>query len=232
MHRHSVLWVLRDTADAEQRDRMFKGIAWVRFECPSIIAGDYGTDIFGGADPMRQIVPYKRRPRWRSAVEGPPFNYDVVMHLDFDNLPAYEAYRAHAGHINIAAFNDKVAENDLTARVEWEYDASIPSFRRGHVRHTAMFIWSDNASEKQKQAALDTVRRLGDVRGVESLAVGRGITLHRTSDFDWIMDVQLTNPDATKAFLESKAYREVMQAVAPVTRFEWTARASHIMRGV
>lgn len=214
---------------------MLKGLAYVRLETPSVVAGDYGTDLFGGANVLRETPPYKRRPRWRNHLAGPPCSYDVALHLDFVDLPGYEAYHAHPSHTDISAFNVTVAENELTARIEWEYEGS-PQIKRGMVRHTAMFIWAEDADDAARQVALAAVKRLESAPGVESITTGRGIplrgALQRTSDFDWILDVQLIDPAATLSLLNGDLYAGVMQEVAAVTKYEWTARLSHVMRGL
>lgn len=214
---------------------MLKGLAYVRMEAPSVLAGDYGTDLFGGANTLREIQPYKRRPRWRNRLDGPPCNFDTALHLDFADLAGYQAYYAHPSHTEISAFNDAVVENELTSRIEWEYDGA-PLIRRGLVRHTAMFIWAEEAGQAAKQRALDVVKRLEDAPGVERVTIGSGIplqqNLQRTTDFDWILDVQVSDREATERILKGQLYADVMCEVAAVTKYEWTARISHTMRGL
>ena len=53
-----------------------------------------------------------------------------------------------------------------------------------------------------------------------------------TTDYDWIVDVQLPDRAAAEALLASDLYAEVMRQVAAATKYEWTARLSHVMRGV
>ena len=52
------------------------------------------------------------------------------------------------------------------------------------------------------------------------------------TDFDWILDVHLPDEKKSKSMLQSDLYAEVMKAVAPVTKHEWTARINHVMRGM
>jgi hypothetical protein len=52
------------------------------------------------------------------------------------------------------------------------------------------------------------------------------------TDYDWILDVELPDPDTTAAFLASDAYAAAMRALADVTKHEWTARMSHTMHGL
>ena len=63
------------------------------------------------------------------------------------------------------------------------------------------------------------------------MTVGRNVgTL--TTDFDWILDVQVTDEQACKQLLESDLYARVMGEIPPLTKHEWTARISHLMRGI
>jgi hypothetical protein len=133
-------------------------------------------------------------------------------------------------HHEVSEYNASISDAELTARVDWQYDGDFLT-RRGHVRHSEMFVWDDGASETAQQAALDAVRRLGDAPGVESLALGRNVgTL--TTDFDWIVDVHVPDEQACKQLLGSDIYAEVAREVAAVTKHEWTARISHVMRGL
>ena len=93
-----------------------------------------------------------------------------------------------------------------------------------------MFVWADGASEGAKQQALDAVRALAAVPGVEGVAVGPNVG-KLVSDYDWIMDIQLPDRAATERLLGGAAYARAMEAVAAATKYEWTARLSHVMRG-
>ena len=74
-------------------------------------------------------------------------------------------------------------------------------------------------------------RRLSDQAGVERLTIGTNVGTLLT-DYDWILDVELPDPDTTKAFLASDAYAGAMRSFAGVTKHEWTARMSHTMHGL
>jgi len=78
---------------------------------------------------------------------------------------------------------------------------------------------------------VDDVRRLGDHAGVERLTIGTNVGTLLT-DYDWILDVELPDPDVTKAFLADTAYADAMRSLAGVTKHEWTARMSHTMHGL
>src|SRR6266516_2978822 len=156
--RHSVLWMLRDTTTPEQKVEMLKGLAYLCMECRDVRAGDYGSDLFGGGQPLRDVKPWLRTPRWRS-LERPPANFDTALHLDFDDFAGHDAYGADPIHHAASEFNARVADDELTARVDWWYEGP-PLTRRGHVRHVAMFVWADGATQLAKRQALDAVCRL------------------------------------------------------------------------
>ena len=225
MLRHSVIWRLRDTTTPELRVEMLKGLAYLRMECLMVRSGDYGEDIFGGSQDPRG----ERLPGWRRGADGPSSNYDIARHLDFDDWAGHDAYSADPAPAAGSSFNASVAWDELTARVDWDYPGDGPA-RRGRVRHVAMFVWADGAANGEKQRALDAVQRLADVPGVEAVAVGPNIG-RLVSDYDWIMDVQLPDRIATERLLAGASYARTMEAVAAATKYEWTARLSHVMRG-
>ena len=64
-----------------------------------------------------------------------------------------------------AVYNASICRGELTARVDWWYDGE-PLIDPGHVRHTAMFLWTDEVDEAAKAARrFDEVRRLGPKPG-------------------------------------------------------------------
>ena len=230
MLRHTALFLHRDTITPDQQTDMLKGLAFMRFECAGVRALDYGNDLFGGSTPLREVQPWARRPRWRDPHEGPPCNYDTALHLDFDDKAGLDAYTNDEVHRQVASFNAGVSRGELTARVDWWYKGE-PLTRRGGIRHIAMFVWNDEAGEAARRNALDAVRHLDTADGVESVAIGENVGTMST-DFDWIVDVQLSDRPAAESLLSGDHYQEAMRAVAPATRFEWTARLSHTMRGL
>src|SRR5207249_11201711 len=115
--RHSVLWTLRDTTTPEQTVEMLKGLAYVCLECRDVRAGDYGSDLFGGGQPLRDVKPWLRTPRWRS-LKNPPANYDVAPHLDVDHRVGHDAYGARPLHRAGAGCPGRLAGSQLTARVD------------------------------------------------------------------------------------------------------------------
>ena len=230
MLRHTALFLHRDTITPDQQTDMLKGLAYMRFECAGVRALDYGNDLFGGSALLRKVQPWARRPRWRDPQAGPPCNYDTALHLDFDDEAGVDAYTNDEVHRQVASFNAEVSRGELTARVDWWYEGE-PLTRRGGIRHTAMFVWNDEAGEVARRRAFDAVQHLDTADGVESVAIGENVGA-MTTDFDWIVDVQVSDRPAAERFLSGDHYREAMRAVAPATRFEWTALLSHTMRGL
>jgi hypothetical protein len=230
MLRHSAFFMLKEGNGAEEMLWMTKGSAYMRFTCPSVRGLDFGTDLFGGSTVLAETKPWKRTPRWRSRLEGPPSSYDVALHLDFDDQAGIDDYNKDDVHHEVAVYNAAVCQGEYTARIDWWYDGG-PLITRDSVRHAAMFLWDDGVDEAAKEKAFDAVRRLGDQAGVERLTIGTNVGTLQT-DYDWILDLELPDPDTTKAFLASEAYADAMRALAGVTKHEWTARMSHTMHGL
>ena len=226
MLRHSVLWTLRDTATPQLRREMLAGLAFLGTECPMVRHGDYGEDLFGGSCGSRKPP---RTPMWRREGAGPESDFDVALHLDFDDWSGHEAYGADTTHTEASRFNESVAWDELTARVDWYYDGEPPT-TRGHVRHVAMFVWAAGVADAGRVRAQNAVRALGGLPEVEAVAVGDNVGKLQ-SDYDWIMDVQLPDRLAADQLLGGSAYAEAMEAAAAATKFEWTARVTHVMRG-
>jgi hypothetical protein len=230
MLRHTAFFMFREGIEPEAGLWMLKGLAYMRFACPSVAALDFGADLSGGSASLAEVKPWKRTPRWRGALEGPPSNYDVALHLDFADQAGLDAYNADDVHHEVAEYNASICQGELTARVDWWYEGS-PLIARGSVRHSAMFLWADHAADDAKRAAHAEVERLAAEPGVRSLTIGANMgTL--TTDFDWLVDVQLDDAEAAGRFIAGPAYREVMASLAGITKYEWTARLSHRMLGL
>ena len=229
MLRHTVLFIHRDTISEEQKLAMLRGLAFLRMECAGVRGGDYGPDLLGGSSPLRAVAPWKRTPRWRARRIGPPSNYDVALHLDFDDEAGMALYAADEAHRAVSRFNDSVNVDELTARVDWSYEGA-PLIRRGLVRHTAMFVWADNAPRDERSRALDAARGLAEGPGVERVSIGENVGTH-AADFDWIVDVQIRHRAAAQELVGGHLYAEAMRLIAPATKYEWTARVTHLMRG-
>ena len=230
MLRHTAFFLFDRDITPERHVLMLKGLAYMRFECASVVALDFGSDLFGGSAPLREIKPWDRTPRWRAAQEGPPCNYDVALMLDFHDQAGIDAYNDDDVHHEVAVYNAAVCQGELTARVDWWYDGE-PLIRPGLVRHSAMFVWADDVDDAARQQAIDAVRSLESAPGVESLTIGTNVGTLRT-DYDWIIDLQTTDVAAATSVIKGQRYAEVMRAIAPVTKYEWTAALTHVMRGL
>jgi hypothetical protein len=228
--RHTALFLHRDTTTAEQHLNMLKGLAYLRFECASVQALDYGPDLLGGSGPRWAVKPWQRTPVWRAQEEGPASDHDVALHLDFDDDAGFGAYNRDLTHGEVGAYNASINVGDLTARVNYWYDGP-PSISPGLVRHCALFLWAPGAAAGEKQTATDAVRALAEAPGVERVTVGHNVPLLAT-DYDWIMDVHLHDEQSAETLLAGDHYKEAMAAVIPATQYEWTARISHLMRGL
>jgi hypothetical protein len=229
MLRHSVIWRLRDTTTPALQTEMLQGLAYLRMECPMVRSGDYGEDLFGGSRRFDDPPPFEAAPVRRRGTDGPPAYYDMALHLDFDDWGAYREYSPHPAHRAASGFNGMASWDELTARVDWYFDGETPT-RRGHVRHVAMFVWADGVSQRAKRRALDAVQALGEAPGVEAVTVGRNVG-QLVSDYDWIMDAQVPDRAAAERLLGGPHYARAMTEVAASTKYEWTARLSHVMRG-
>jgi len=222
MLRHSVLWTLRDGTTAQARREMLWGLAYLGTECRSVSHGDYGDDLFGGSSGRDPSQP----PMWRREGMAPPSSFDAALHLDFDDWGRFEEYGADPVHTAASRFNESVSWDELTARVDWYHEGTRPA-TRGHVKHVAMFVWADGGD---REAALAAVQGLAAADEVEAVAAGTNVGVH-PSDYDWIMDLQLPDRRAAEALLAGPAYAAAMEVVAAATKYEWTARVTHLMRG-
>jgi hypothetical protein len=229
MLRRTTLFLHRDTISEDQKLAMLRGLAFLRMEGAAVQAVDYGNDLFGGSGPLLAVPPWKRTPRWRARRGGPSSNYDVALHLDFDDEAAAAASLAGERCRAVARFNASVTVPEQTARVEWRYDGA-PLVRRGLVRHTAMFVWAGEADAAARSRALAAAQSLADAAGVVSAVTGENAG-GTAANFDWIVDVQLPDPAAAQALLEGPQYASAMGIIAPATKYEWTARVTHVMRG-
>lgn len=229
MLRHTAFFMLKEGNGPEEMRWMQKGSAYMRFTAAGPVAIDFGQDLFGGSLHLKETKPWDRTPRWRAAVEGPPCDYDVALHLDFEDESGLEAYNKDDVHHEIAVYNAAVCQGELTARIDWWYEGA-PLIEAGKVRHTAMFLWKDKLDDAARERALAEVKRLGDETGVEQVTIGTNVGTLRT-DYDWILDLRLPDEAAAKALIEGDGYREAMRALADTTKFEWTARLTHRMHG-
>lgn len=229
MLRHTAFFLLKEGKGEEEIRWMMKGSAFMRFTAEGPVAIDFGHDLFGGSLHLYDTKPWERTPRWRAAAAGPPSNYDVALHLDFEDEAGLEAYNRDEVHHEIAVYNAAQAQGEFTARIDWWYEGG-PLIEPGHVRHAEMFVWRDDVDEATKERVLNDVKVLGEEPGVGRVTVGTGTGGLRT-DLDWIVDVQLPDRAAAERFLASERYRSTIASVAAVTKHEWTARMTHVMHG-
>jgi hypothetical protein len=230
MIRRTLLLVYRDTATTDERSRLLRGLAFLGLECPTVAAGDYGDDIAGGSTRLVEIPPWERTPRFRARAEGPPSNYDVALHLDFDDEAALAAFEGHPARDEMLGFAASVTVPDLTARLDWHREGKSLNHRGGY-RHCALHVWRDDANETARSRALEAVRSLAGAPGVEAVTVGESQT-GRSADFDWILDIRFADEQAARSFLTGEPYTAAVEAVARATKHEWTARVTHLIRGV
>jgi hypothetical protein len=202
----------------------------MRFECSSVSALDYGADIFGGSARRRELKPWLRTPIWQAQEEGPASNHDVALHLDFEDEAGFDAYNEDATHGHVGAYNASVNFGEFTARVNYWYDGP-PSINPGHVRLCSLFLWAPGASDADRERATGAMRGLESVPGVERVTIGDNVPLLRT-DYDWIVDLQVADRDAAERLLGGSEYGQTLEALIPATRYEWTARVAHVMRGL
>jgi hypothetical protein len=228
MLRHSVLWIMRDPLAAEARLAMLQRLAYLGTECPSVSSGDYGADLSGGSRILHEVRPSQRLPVWRRSGEGPVCNFDMALHLDFADWDAFREYASDPTHDEASRANEAANWDELTARCDWYYEAEAPPTRAGGVKHVAMFIWAEDASDAAKEAAVGAVEALAEAEQVEAVLTGHNVG-KLTTDYDWIMDLQVADQDSAARLLDGREYAEGMETVAKATRFEWTARMSHVM---
>jgi hypothetical protein len=225
--RHSALFLYKDTTTDDEKLAALKGLAYLSYGCPSVRAVDFGTDLFGGSSPLLEVKPWARTPLWNARNEGPPSNFDMALHLDFDDQAGLDDYNKDDVHHEVAVYNASVCRGEFTARVDWWYDGP-PRIARFGARHTALFLWLDDATDAQKEDVKNAFASLSEVPGVKSSVTADNVgTL--TTDYDLIVDVMLDDPEAAKGLLDHPAYREATSLAAAATKYEWTARITHTM---
>jgi hypothetical protein len=228
--RHTALFLHRETTTEDQHLTMLKGLAYLRFECRSVRALDFGSDVLGGSASRWGVKPWLRTPTWRAQAEGQPSPHDVALHLDFDDDEGFDAYNEDETHGAVGAYNASINLGDLTARVNYWYDGP-PSIAPGLIRHCLLLLWKPEATDAEKESASAAVQGLESAPGVERVTVGHNVPLLST-DYDWLVEMHVKDQAATEALLSGDRYKEAMAAVIPATQYEWTARISHVMRGL
>jgi hypothetical protein len=219
---------MRDPLSAEPRRAMLQRLAFLGTECPSVSSGDYGADLFGGSEVLHRIRPSQRIPVWRRSADGPVCNYDMALHLDFADWAAFQEYGVDPTHDEASRANEADNWDEVTARCDWYYDGDAPPTHAGLVKHVAMFIWDEGASEADKEGAVAAAQGLAEADEVQAAMTGQNVG-DSTTAYDWILDLRIADRDAAGRLLESAEYERAMATVAAGTRFEWTARMSHVM---
>lgn len=228
MLRHTALFLWRDKTTEAEKLNALKGLAYMSYGCPSVQALDFGTDLFGGSTALNEVKPWKRTPLWHARKEGPPSNYDMSLHLDFEDQKGLDDYNSDDVHHEVGEYNASVCRGEFTARVDWWYDGP-PRIERFGVRHTALFLWLDETTDTSKADVREAFTSLQtSVPGVDSIVTGDNVgTL--TTDYDLIVDVTLDDIDAAKAYLDHPGHKEATDLAAANTKYEWTARITHNM---
>jgi hypothetical protein len=229
MLRHTALFLWRDTTRDEQKLAALKGLAYLRYGCPSVREVDFGADLLGGSAPMLETKPWERTPLWNARAEGPPSTFDMALHLDFDDQAGLDAYNTDHAHHEVALYNTSVCRPERTARVDWWYEGP-PRGERGGVRHTSLFLWADEVSDAQKTEVRDAFSALSQASaGLRSVLVADNVGMLRT-DYDVIVDAELDDLKSAEALLTSEPFSEALSLAAAVTKYEWTARITHPIR--
>jgi hypothetical protein len=228
MLRHTALFLWRDTTTEGAKLAALKGLAYLSYGCPSVRAVDFGVDQFGGSEVLREVKPWDRTPLWKARGEGPPSNYDMALHLDFDDQAGLDAYNDDDVHHEVAVYNASVCRGEFTARVDWWYDGP-PRISRGGVRHTALYLWRDDTGGTERDDVREAFASLEQqVDHVTSVSVGDNVgTL--TTDYDFLVDVTCDSAEDARALLDHDAYKEALGLAAKATKYEWTARITHLM---
>lgn len=227
MLRHTALFLWKDTTTEEQKLVALKGLAYLSYGCPSVEAVDFGTDLFGGSSPLLEVKPWKRTPLWKAREEGPPSNFDMALHLDFEKQEDLDAYNTDDVHHEVAVYNASICRGEFTARVDWWYDGP-PRVQRFGARHTALFLWREATSDSEKEGVRGAFRSLSSLPGVRSALVEDNVG-SLTTDYDLIVDVMVDDHGAAQDLIGSPAYKEATDLAASVTKYEWTARITHEM---
>ena len=228
MLRHTALFLFRDTTTDQGKLLAKKGLAYLAYGCPSVRSVDFGTDLRGGSRPLVEIKPWDRTPLWDGRTVGPPSNFDMALHLDFDDQGGLDEYNKDDVHHEVAVYNVSVCKPERTARIDWWYDGP-PRFEREGVRHTSLYLWSDEATDPQKDDVRAAFAALnGSVPGLGSLLTGDNVGTLRT-DYDLLVDAQLGSLADVETYLEHPRYREALALAAASTKFEWTANITHTM---
>jgi Stress responsive A/B Barrel Domain len=226
--RHTVLFLWRDTTTDEQKLTAKKGLAHLSYACRSARFVDYGYDLLGGSRALLEVKPWKRTPLWRARRSGPVINFDMALHLDFDDEQGLRDYSTCPAHDEVSVYNHSVCRDERTARIDWWYEGP-PRYERGMVRHTALYLWNDDAPQSRRGEVRAAWAGLAsDIPPLRSVVVGDGVG-SLTTDYDFVVDLHCADIGDMHACTDHPAYKEALELTAGATLFEWTARITHTM---
>lgn len=229
MLRHTALFLWRDTTIEQQKLVALKGLAYMSYGCPSVRALDFGTDLLGGSSPMIELKPWKRTPPWKARETGLPYNWDMLLCLDFDDQEGMDDYNDDPVHHEVGTYNESVCRPERTARIDWWYEGP-PRIEKGLIHSVALYLWRDEASETQKDDVREAFRSLNEsVPTVKSLITGDGTIGTLATDYDLIVDGIYDTLEDCKASMQHPAYKEALALAVDATKNEWTARVTHKM---
>ena len=228
MLRHTALFMWRDTTDDNQKLVAKKGLAYLNYGCPSVRAVDFGSDPFGGSAPLLEIKPWDRTPLWHARPSGPPSDFDMALHLDFDDQAGLDAYNHDDVHHEVGVYNASIAEESAPL-VSTGGTTDRPASKKGASSLLPVPLGRRRSRSSQKsdvRAAFLAVE--GATPGCGSVMVGDNVgTL--TTDYDLIVDVHFADlTDASTAW-STPPISEALALVAASTKYEWTARITHTM---
>lgn len=228
MLRHTALFLYYHPVTDSQKLAQAKGLAYLSYGCPSVQSVDFGSDLLGGSSPLLETKPWKRTPLWKARQAGPPSNYDVALHLDFDDKEGLDAYNDDDVHHEVGDYNASIGRGEFTARVDWWYDGP-PRTHRGWIRHTALYLWDEEVTDGQKDDVRSAFGALeADVPSVRSTVVGENVG-PLTTDYNMIVDTHFEDLEGANAYFDHTAQQEAASLAAAATKHQWTARITHKM---
>ena len=107
--------------------------------------------------------------------------------------PATTEYNNDDVHHEVGEYNASICRPELDRPGRLEYDGDAPLNVPGQVRHSAMFVWTDEADDAAKPGAWEPSRPWSRPPTSARLRSPRTSAADST-DYDWIMDVQVTEP--------------------------------------
>ena len=153
----------------------------------------------------------------------------MALHEDFDDQEGLDAYNKHPAHYEVGVYNETIDREEQTARCDWWYDGP-PRLEKGLIRHSSLFVWRDEATDRQKDDVREAFRSLnGAVPSVRSLVTGDNIEPQSPTAYDFIVDAHFKDLADFEACREHPAYKEALALAAATTKYEWTARITHKM---